>query len=154
MGDYAKDLPASGLLFPFARLAEDRKATGLIRTILGVNEVDGSLVLAGDIQAEGYLQLMHASTESLVNGAEAAAKAAGQMDSQAASGIAILVSCVGRKLAMGARVDEEVDAVAAALGKGATLAGFYSNGEISPMVPGSDCKLHNQTMTITCLAED
>lgn len=154
LGDYARDLPASGLLFPFARLAEDRKATGLIRTILGVNEADGSLVLAGDIQAEGYLQLMHASTESLVNGAEAAAKAAGQMDSQAASGIAILVSCVGRKLAMGARVDEEVDAVAAALGKGATLAGFYSNGEISPMVPGSDCKLHNQTMTITCLAED
>ena len=154
LGDYARDLPASGLLFPFARLAEDRKATGLIRTILGVNEADGSLVLAGDIQAEGYLQLMHASTESLVNGAEAAAQAAGQMDSQAASGLAILVSCVGRKLAMGARVDEEIEAAAAALGRGATITGFYSNGEISPMVPGGDCKLHNQTMTITCLAED
>jgi hypothetical protein len=154
LGDYARDLPASGLLFPFSRLTEDRKATGLIRTILGINEVEGSLVLAGDIQANGYLQLMHASTDSLVRGAEAAAKAAGQMDSQAAAGLAILVSCVGRKLAMGARVDEEVEAVAAALGKNAALAGFYSNGEISPLIPGGDCKLHNQTMTITCLAED
>lgn len=154
LGDYARDLPASGLLFPFAMLAGDRKDTGLIRTILGINEADNSLVLAGDIQADGYLQLMHASTDSLVNGAEAAAQAAGQMDSQAASGLAILVSCVGRKLAMGARVDEEVEAVAEALGRNATLAGFYSNGEISPMVPGGDCKLHNQTMTITCLAED
>lgn len=154
LGDYAKGLPASGLLFPFAKLTEGRKATGLIRTILGINEADGSLVLAGDIKAEGYLQLMHASTDALVNGAETAAMAAGHMDSQAASGIAILVSCVGRKLAMGARVDEEVEAVAEALGRNATLAGFYSNGEISPMVPGGDCKLHNQTMTITCLAED
>ena len=154
LGEYAKDLPASGLLFPFARLTEDRKATGLIRTILGINEADGSLVLAGDVQANGYLQLMHASTDALVKGAEAAAQAAGQMDSQAASGLAILVSCVGRKLAMGARVDEEIEAVTETLGRGATLTGFYSNGEISPMIAGGDCKLHNQTMTVTCLTED
>ncbi len=154
LGDYAKDLPAAGLLFPFSRLTEERKSTGLIRTILGIDETEGSLVLAGDIQADGYLQLMHASTDTLVRGAEAAAQAAGQMDSRAAAGLAILVSCVGRKLAMGARVDEEVEAVANVLGRKATLTGFYSNGEISPMFPGGDCKLHNQTMTITCLAED
>ena len=154
LGEYAKDLPAAGLLFPFSRLTEDRKATGLIRTILGIDETDGSLVLAGDIQAEGYLQLMHASTETLIRGAEAAGRAAGQMDSRATTGLAILVSCVGRKLAMGTRVDEEVEAVADVLGRNAILTGFYSNGEISPMIPGGDCKLHNQTMTITCLAED
>ena len=39
------------------------------------------------------------------------------------------------------------------LGADAVRTGFYSNGEISPMIPGSDCKLHNQTMTITCLTE-
>ncbi|MDE2000358.1 MAG: FIST C-terminal domain-containing protein, partial [Burkholderiales bacterium] len=65
----------------------------------------------------------------------------------------LLVSCVGRKLVMGAHVDEEVEAVAAVFGRHATVSGFYSYGEISPTVKGLDCKLHNQTMTITYLSE-
>jgi putative Ca2+/H+ antiporter (TMEM165/GDT1 family) len=67
--------------------------------------------------------------------------------------LALLVSCVGRKLVMGDRVDEELDAVAAVLGQGAVLTGFYSNGEISPGVVVGDCHLHNQTMTVTTLSE-
>lgn len=153
LGDHAKDLPASGLLFPFAMLGEDHSEMGLIRTILGVDEVQGSLTLAGDIDPNGYLRLMHASTDALVEGAEAAADAAQTMLSTADGGLALLVSCVGRKLVMGGRVDEEVEAVAEVFGKGATLAGFYSYGEISPFAPGVDCKLHNQTMTITYIGE-
>jgi hypothetical protein len=61
---------------------------------------------------------------------------------------------VGRKLVMGARVEEEVEAVSDAFGPGTTLAGFYSYGEISPFARSPDCRLHNQTMTITCLRED
>jgi small ligand-binding sensory domain FIST len=69
------------------------------------------------------------------------------------NGLALLVSCVGRKLVMGGRVDEEVEAVADVFGQKAVLAGFYSNGEISPFVGNTACKLHNQTMTITHIAE-
>ncbi|MEY2954251.1 MAG: hypothetical protein RLZZ401_2338, partial [Pseudomonadota bacterium] len=65
----------------------------------------------------------------------------------------LLISCIGRKLVMGARVDEEVEAVADVFGPGAVLTGFYSNGEISPHMQTVDCKLHNQTMTITTLRE-
>jgi hypothetical protein len=154
LGDHAKGLPASGLLFPFAMLGEDHNAIGLIRTILGVDETQGSLTLAGEINANGYLKLMHASTDKLVNGAEAAAEAAAEMFDSQGERLAILVSCVGRKLVMGNRVDEEVEAVAEVLGQGAVLTGFYSYGEISPFAPGAACKLHNQTMTITCLSED
>lgn len=75
-GEHAKDLPASGLLFPFAMLGQDHSERGLIRTILGVDEVEGSLTLAGDIDAQGYLRLMHASTDALVGGAGTAAKSA------------------------------------------------------------------------------
>ncbi len=153
LGDYAKDLPASGLLFPFAMLSENRDEIGLIRTILGMSEADGSLVLAGAIVPDGYLKLMHASTDALVDGAESAAKAVQDMRQQAGVGLAILVSCIGRKLVMGDRVDEEVEAVAHVLGQETVLTGFYSNGEISPFAPGVSCKLHNQTMTITCLSE-
>lgn len=154
LGEHARDLPASGLLFPLEILGADHAARGLIRTILGVNEDDGSLVLAGDVEADGHLRLMHASTDALVDGAETAA--AGVREVLALDdirGLAILVSCVGRKLVMGGRVDEEVEAVADVLGPEVTLAGFYSYGEISPFASGGDCRLHNQTMTITCLSE-
>jgi hypothetical protein len=153
LGEYAKDLPASGLLFPFAILADDRQETGLIRTLLSVDESVGSLTLAGDIPADCYLKLMHASTEALVDGAEAAAEAARQMLDSNAPGLALLVSCIGRKLVMGDRVDEEVEVVGAVFGQGCALTGFYSNGEISPFIESTDCKLHNQTMTITYLSE-
>jgi hypothetical protein len=157
LGDHAKDLPASGLLFPLEMLSADHSAVGLIRTILGVNEADGSLILAGDIQADGFLRLMHASTDALVDGAEAAANATREvLAMEPGKGLAILVSCVGRKLVMGGRVDEEVEAVGDVLGSAVTLTGFYSYGEISPFKTGGagmECKLHNQTMTITCLAE-
>lgn len=153
LGDHAAGLPASGLLFPFAMLGEDHDAIGLIRTILGIDEAAGSLTLAGAIDPDGYLKLMHASTDRLVNGAEAAAEAAAAMQKTAGDSLAVLVSCVGRKLVMGDRVDEEVEAVGDVFGKGATLTGFYSYGEISPFTPGSACQLHNQTMTITWLGE-
>lgn len=153
LGDYANELPATGLLFPFAMLGENHDATGLIRTILGVSEEDGSLTLAGEINPDGYLKLMHANTDGLVGGAEAAAKAAVNMHHRRGDSLAVLVSCVGRKLVMGERVDEEVEAVAAVIGDRASLTGFYSYGEISPFASGVSCKLHNQTMTIALVSE-
>lgn len=153
LGDHAKGLPASGLLFPFAMLGSDHNDIGLIRTILGVDEAQGSLTLAGEIDPDGYLKLMHASTDALVDGAEAAAQAAVDMQGGPDHGLALLVSCVGRKLVMGGRVDEEVEAVGDVFGSGATLTGFYSYGEISPFTKTVDCKLHNQTMTITYIGE-
>ena len=153
LGEYASGLPASGLLFPFAILADDRQESGLLRTLLGIDETVGSLTLAGDIPAGGYLKLMHASTEALIDGAEAAAEAAHKMTNASGQGLALLVSCIGRKLVMGDRVDEEVEAVAAVFGQNCALAGFYSYGEISPFIETTECKLHNQTMTITYLSE-
>ena len=153
LGEHAKGLPASGLLFPFSMLGEDHSALGIIRTILGIDEENGSLVLAGEIIPDGFLRLMHASTDKLVNGAESAAEAAASMIQAPGESLAILVSCVGRKLVMGERVDEEVEAVGDVLGHHAVLTGFYSYGEISPFTPCASCKLHNQTMTITCLSE-
>jgi len=153
LGVHAKDLPVSGLLFPFAMLGQDHNELGLIRTILGVNEDEGSLTLAGDIDPEGYLKLMHASTDGLVGGAEVAAQAAVPLHAGGETGLAMLVSCVGRKLVMGGRVEEEVEAVADVLGAGTAIAGFYSYGEISPFSKEVECKLHNQTMTITYMTE-
>lgn len=152
LGDKAAGLPASGLLYPFAILREeDRKETGLIRTILDVNHEKEYLVLAGDMPQGGLVCLMHADTDALVEGAEAAAKEAGK--NAPAGSATLLVSCVGRKIIMGSDVDEEVEAVIRTIGDKSAFAGFYSYGEICPFSTTGFSELHNQTMTITHITE-
>lgn len=153
LGEHAKNLPASGLLFPFAIVDDAGNETGPIRTILGVDRDAGSITLAGAVDSGGYLKLMHADTDRLVGGATVAAEAARKMRSSSGDSLAILVSCIGRKLVMGERVGEEVAAVSRVFGSGSTLTGFYSYGEISPGVSSATCDLHNQTMTISWLGE-
>jgi hypothetical protein len=122
---------------------------------LGIDEAQGSLTLAGDVKQGSTVWLMQAGTDRLVSGAEDAAGDAlmnGQPAPDART-LAILVSCVGRKLVMGERTDEEIEAVVETLGPNIHVTGFYSNGEIAPGVAGGDCLLHNQTMTITTLRE-
>jgi hypothetical protein len=154
LGEYADKLPASGLLFPFEMLSPAQESLGVYRTILGIDEAAGSLTLAGEVDAEGYLKLMHASTDRLIDGAETAAQMAIK-DQPATRGaaLAILVSCVGRKLIMGDRVEEEVEAVVDQLPQGTAITGFYSNGEISSTELHGGCRLHNQTMTVSWMSE-
>lgn len=153
LGSYAADLPASGLLFPFELQGQTEDGGSVIRTILGVDEAAGSLILAGNVPVDGDVRLMHADTEKLIDGAESAARSARPATAPAGDALAILVSCIGRRLVMGDRIDEEVEAVGAILGAGTTLTGFYSNGEMAPPRAGAPCLLHNQTMTITVLGE-
>ena len=68
-------------------------------------------------------------------------------------GLALLISCVGRKMVLKHRTVEEVEGVRTVLGPRVPAAGFYSYGEISPLKPQGRCELHNQTMTITTFAE-
>jgi hypothetical protein len=151
LGDEAKGLPGTGLLFPLALLKNDLDSYGLIRTILAVNEADNSLTFAGDVPLGSTVKLMHAPNENLIDGAKNAAESA---KINSSGGLAILISCVGRKLVLGTDTEDEIDAVKNVFGKNVTYTGFYSYGEICPQYTVADCKLHNQTMTITYLNED
>ncbi len=152
LGEFAKDLPGSALHFPLSVLEHGEDKSDLIRTILGIDEKNGSLILAGDVPQDGNVRLMHAQTTDLVKGAGQAADLAGKgiLSVDAADSLGILVSCVGRKLVVGEEdIEEEIETVRASL-KGAPVTGFYSNGEICPSAGViTDCRLHNQTMTIT-----
>ena len=151
LGEHAANLPSSALLFPlFVRRAGAEH--GLVRTILSIDDQTASMTFAGDIPQGGTAQLMHTNPDGLVQGAENAAQAAADMMSGPAQ-LALLVSCGGRRLVLQQRVEEEVDAVREVVGNTATLAGFYSYGELCPPATGAGCELHNQTMTITLLRE-
>ncbi len=154
LAEHAAQLPASGLLFPLSiRSPGSPATTGLVRTILAVNESEQSMTFAGDIPEKSYARLMRANFERLIDGAQDAAQATQTQKEMQNSDLAILISCVGRKLVLKQRVEEEVEAVSDVFGPRTTLTGFYSYGEISPFTPSAQCELHNQTMTITTFSE-
>lgn len=153
LGDHAHDLPASGLLFPLSLRTREGE-TGVVRTILAINEQEQSLTFAGDIPAGAYARLMKANFDRLIDGASGAAKVSHAAMGHTAPQLALLISCVGRKMVLKQRIEEEVEGVREVLGPGTVLTGFYSYGEISPFTPSAKCELHNQTMTITTFAEE
>lgn len=150
LGELAAGLPATGLLFPLALRGEGEEKV-LVRTILGIDEDTDSLIFAGDIPEGHRAQLMQASFDRLVDGAEEAAEYALERGSNDAQ-LSIAISCVGRRLVLGERTEDELEATMHALPDGIAQIGFYSYGEISPFAEGS-CDLHNQTMTLTTFAE-
>ena len=153
LGERAAGLPATGLLFPLEILARRQDDASLVRTILGVNEEQQSLVFAGDVPAGHYARLMKASVDRLARGASAAALEAHGSAPPPAQ-FAVLVSCVGRRQVMGRRIEEEIEAVRQQLGPEVPFIGFYSYGELCPGGFLHSCELHNQTITLTVFAEE
>jgi hypothetical protein len=151
LGDLAQGLPATALLFPLSITPGGPGARVLVRTILAVDDATQSLVFAGDIPQGWRARLMQSNPDRLVGGAEEAAKAAASRSGPSPA-LAVAISCVGRRLVLGERTDEEVEAVLEALPPGVHQVGFYSYGELAPVDTG-ECDLHNQTMTLTTLAE-
>jgi hypothetical protein len=152
LGDHAQGLPASGLLFPLS-VSSDPTEERVVRTILAIDEAAGSITFAGDVPEGAYARLMKANFDRLIDGAIGAASASATVLGNQPAELALLISCVGRKLVLKQRVEEELEGVREVLGPQAALAGFYSYGEISPLRTSARCALHNQTMTITTLAE-
>jgi hypothetical protein len=151
----AKGLPSAALLFPLLVYEPSRPDDDIVRTILAIDRDDRSMTFAGDIPEGWVAQLMRGNFDRL---AEGAAKAASQTRAKSPSKhdgdeVAILVSCIGRRLLMGQNTLDEIEAAAAELGTAVKQIGFYSYGEISPHAASGVCQLHNQTMTITTLSE-
>ena len=152
LGERAAGLPATGLLFPLAiRTPNDDKV--LVRTILAVDDIAGTLTFAGDIPQGCRAQLMKANFDRLIQGAGDAAL----MTKQTGAGddskkLSIAISCVGRRLVLAERTEEELEATSDVLPPSSIQVGFYSYGEISPYTTGR-CDLHNQTMTLTVIGE-
>jgi len=153
LGEEAKNLPAAGLGFPL-NLRYSADNAPVVRTILGVDEEKQSITFAGDIPQGAYVRLMKTNIDHLIDGAVMAAKTTLGNMSKPGCQLAILISCVGRKLVMKQMVEEEVEGVRSVLGDHVLMCGFYSYGELSPFSKGADCELHNQTMTITSFCEN
>lgn len=152
LGDRAGELPSSGLLFPIAIRKNNHESKEIVRTILGVDEKEQSLIFAGDMPTGYMARLMRANFDHLINGANDAAIKAAVKQEKTKVVLAIAISCIGRRLLLGEYTEEETEAALDQLPRDCQQVGFYSYGEISPYATGY-CDLHNQTMTITTFSE-
>lgn len=153
--DEVKGLPGSALLFPLQIHDPAHPEHEIVRTVLAVDRDSRSMTFAGDMPEGWVSQLMRGTFHRLADGAATAATQAREAlkISRDNDGVAILISCIGRRLLMGQRSLEEIEAAGAALGSHLHRLGFYSYGEISPHAASGICDLHNQTMTVTTITE-
>jgi hypothetical protein len=152
LGEQAKGLPATGLLFPLG-IRDKEAATSLVRTILATDDKEQSLTFAGDVPQGFHARLMKFNYERMIDAAAKAAKNCLDTIDFPKVELAIIVSCCVRKVILKQRVEEEIEAVREIFGKETVLTGFYSYGEIAPLAGTKKCALHNETMTITALSE-
>ncbi|WP_339841856.1 FIST N-terminal domain-containing protein [uncultured Maribacter sp.] len=151
LGEKANELPKSALLYPISvRTTEDSEP--LVRSILNIDNDENTMILAGDVPEGSKVQSMMSSVDDIVNGAFHAAELA-KKGREKDQELALLISCIGRKLVMDQRTEEEIEEVKSVIGDNTFISGFYSYGEMAPFSGQDQCKLHNQTMTLTLFSE-
>lgn len=155
LGEEAAGLPGTALLYPLKIWDPERPTHDVVRTVLAIDRDARSMTFAGDVPQGSKAQLMRGECTALAAGATEAARQAmaRQSECPASSALALLVSCIGRRLLMGQRVEDEIQAVGQVLPADTAQLGFYSYGEIAPHGISGVCELHNQTMTITIISE-
>lgn len=151
LGDTSKKLPGAALLYPLNVKSENEEQP-YVRTILNIDEEKNTMILAGDIPEQSKVQLMMTNIDNIASASGQAARSALE-GMKSKPQLALLVSCIGRKLVMDQRVEEEIEEITEALGNETAICGFYSYGEIAPFAGEQNCQLHNQTMTITLISE-
>lgn len=157
LGEEAAQLPASALMFPLKIHDPDHPTREVVRTVLSIDRSAKTLTFAGSIPQNWPARLMRGQPDHLVSGAEAAIdRALSHLrihDPDLEPQLCLTVSCVGRRLLMGQRTLDEVEAVGQRLDADTVQFGFYSYGEIAPYPDYSTAGLHNQTMCLTLLSE-
>lgn len=152
LGERAADLPASGLLFPLSIREENMQGEPKIRGIHAIDEQEKSMTFAGDIPIGSQVRLMWGNFDRIIDGAASAARSVDTAGYQGGPLLSIAISCVGRRLVLGQRAEEETEAILDVLPEQTSQIGFYSYGELSPLADGR-CDLHNETMTMTLIWE-
>jgi hypothetical protein len=134
-------------------MKENEDSATIVRTILSINEENKSMTFAGNIPQGSMVRLMKGNIDKLI---DAASNAAYKIKKRSTNRnqLALLISCVGRRIVLGERIEEELEVIRDEFGENTLLCGFYSYGEISPTLKNVACELHNQTMTITTIYED
>ena len=152
LGKKATELPSSALLFPLSM----RSKMGLplsIRTILSIDEAEQSMTFAGDIPIGTRVRLMKFNPSKLIDSASSAAEAVVALNDTGLPQLSIIISCAGRRKALGPNTIEEIESVKGILGNKTITTGFYSYGQICARPGSSRSEVHNQSITLLTINE-
>jgi len=153
LGDLAKELPASGLRFPLNIWNPNDIEKPVIRTLMGIDEKERSLIFVSDVPENFKAKLMKTNIDGLIDGSEKAINQTGFIPNNK-SAYCLAVSCIGRRLILDQLTEEELVVIDEYIGGEVELSGFYSYGEIAPFSKElKTCRFHNQTMTVTVITE-
>ena len=152
LGDNEDDLLGSALQFPIG-IEHYENDSYLVRSIVGVDESEQSLVFAGNIPEGAIIRLLKARYDDLVESAEKSARRLKEL-SKGKQELALIVSGIGRKMVLKQMADVEIEAVQDVLGSKTAIAGFYGYGEFMSTYRNGPCLLYNQSLTITTFKEN
>lgn len=152
LGEYADGLPETALFFPLKLRSPDGNR-GVVRSVCSIDEENQSIVSKGEIPVGYYARMMLANYDHLIDGAADAARLSCEAIGEKEPGIAIVISCLARKMVLRQRVEEETEVIRETLGANTLITGFYSFGEIAPFTNDTQCEFHNQSITITMFQE-
>lgn len=155
LGPLASKLPAVGIQFPFGIVDESGRLgdNPVLRAPMALNESEGSVTFAGEIPQGSIISLTTGgSATSLLDATEDAAKRAMDSLGTGSPAMAFFYSCMARKILLGPRTREETQRISGAVGRNVPIIGFYTYGEYCPSLSGTDCRLHNETATVTVVS--
>jgi len=148
--ELTKSLPGSAILFPLA--VEIDGMPDVIRSVLGMDFQTKAMAFAAEVPEGAKAFIMKCSFEKLITAAKIAAQEALRGQPQDKPLLAVVVSCVGRRIVLGEKCEDELEIVRSILPKHSTMCGFYSNGEVSAL-PHQGVQYHNETFSLTLLSE-
>ncbi len=151
LGEKAIEFTLSALMYPL-NVKAPGKENAVVRAVVTPDIENKSMIFADEVPQDSRVQLIMISPDGIANGAQTASVLAMQ-ERKTKPELALVVSCIGRKVVMNQRVEEEIELVNEVIGSQAAIAGFYSYGEIAPFHNKRECELHNQTMTLTLFSE-
>lgn len=98
----------------------------VVRTILSIDEENKRMTFAREMPKGALVRFVRAILDKIIDASAETAQNS-IIDLESLSELAILVSCVGRKLVLGESTEEEVEAVREVFGDKAIIKGFYSS---------------------------
>jgi len=158
----AKKLPAIALEYPFGMIDEKAAIGGKelyfqLRAPLAVDRKKKSITFAAAIPVGKNITITTASRNAIISGSGLAGKQAQDTFKGDKPAFMLIFDCIGRKLVLGSRTQEEVTAVQNVLGMDIPMVGFFTYGEIGPIDKRvrklQSTRYHNQTTVILIVGE-
>jgi len=148
LGDHSE--PAREFLLA---IYDQASARSYLRAPMEYNS-DGSIAFSESIPQGATVQLTEAIREIIIEDTKSTSQKIVQQAPGLVPAFAMAFSCAFRKDVLGTRVEQELEILSSSLPKQIPIIGFYSFGEIAPLVKGQDSFFHGATLVTLLVGQN